>query len=745
MNKASIWFNEECRQFHLTNGEISYIFRVYEDGKLLQLYYGAVVPERDYSYLVELQHRPMTTYRKEGDLRYSLEHVRQEFPEYGTTDFRHPAICLRQENGSRITDFVYVSHQIVDGKPALEGLPATYTETQTEAKTLILTLRDEVTEVEVQLFYTIFADWPVITRSSKVINQGGETCYLESLASLSLDLPDADYDWLQLSGAWARERHIKERPLQQGIQSIESTRGISSPHHNPFVALKRPETTEFSGPVLGTALVYSGNFLIQAEVDTYDVTRLQLAINPFGFEWKLAAGQSFTSPEALLVYSERGLNGMSQVFHQLFRRRLARGYWRERARPVLINNWEATYFDFSENQLLELAEKAQEVGVELFVLDDGWFGQRTNDRAGLGDWFVNPERLPQGLGSLAERIHGLGMQFGLWFEPEMVNKDSQLYRTHPDWLLAVPDRQPHHGRNQFVLDYSRPEVVDEIFERLSAVIEEAQLDYIKWDMNRPLTDVFSAAWPADQQGEIFHRYVLGVYNLYERLTNRYPSLLFESCSSGGGRFDPGMIYYAPQAWTSDDSDAIERLKIQYGTSLLYPLSSMGAHVSIVPNHQTNRLTPLKTRGNVAFFGSFGYELDLNQLNPEELAEVREQIAFYKHHRELIHNGTFYRLQSPFKEDGQTAWMLVSQDQNTALLGTFKALNQVNRSHQRLQLKGLAADKVYRLEGRAYTGAELMRVGLVTTDASSGQLLEDSEQKPSYDFDSKLWLFEAEDE
>ena len=745
MNKASISFKEECRQFHLTNGKIPYIFRVSEDGKLLQLYYGAAVPERDYFYLVELQHRPMTTYRKEGDLRYSLEHMRQEFPEYGTTDFRHPAICLRQGNGSRITDFVYVSHRMVDGKPALEGLPATYTEDQTEAKTLILTLRDALAEVEVQLFYTIFADWPVIARSSKVLNQGRETCYLESLASLSLDLPDADYDWLQLSGAWARERHIKERPLQQGIQSIESTRGISSPHHNPFVALKRSKTTEFSGPVLGVALVYSGNFLIQAEVDTYDVTRLQLGINPFCFEWKLAAGQSFTSPEALLVYSERGLNGMSQVFHQLFRRRLARGYWRKRARPVLINNWEATYFDFSENQLLDLAEKAQEVEVELFVLDDGWFGQRTNDRAGLGDWFVNPERLPQGLGSLAERIHGLGMKFGLWFEPEMVNKDSQLYRSHPDWLLAVPDRQPHHGRNQFVLDYSRPEVVDEIFERLSAVIKEAQLDYIKWDMNRPLTDVFSSAWPADRQGEIFHRYVLGVYDLYERLTSRYPHLLFESCSSGGGRFDPGMLYYAPQAWTSDDSDAIERLKIQYGTSLLYPLSSMGAHVSIVPNHQTNRLTPLKTRGNVAFFGSFGYELDLNQLSPEELAEVREQIAFYKRHRELIHNGTFYRLQSPFKGDGQTAWMVVSQDQNIALLGTFKLLNQVNRSHQRLQLKGLALDKVYRLEGRVYTGAELMRVGLVITDASSGQLLEDSEQKPSYDFDSKLWLFEAEDE
>ena len=744
MNKASILFNQEYSQFHLTNGEISYIFRVSEDAKLLQLYYGAAVPERNYSYLVELQHRPMTTYRKEGDLRYSLEHMRQEFPEYGTTDFRHPAICLRQENGSRITDFVYISHQIADGKPALEGLPATYTDDPTETKSLILTLRDAVTEVEVQLFYTIFANLPVIARSSKVLNQGRETCYLESLTSLSLDLPDADYDWLQLSGAWARERHIKERSLQQGIQSIESTRGISGPHHNPFIALKRSETTEFSGPVLGAALVYSGNFLIQAEVDTYNVTRLQLGINPFGFEWKLAAGQSFTSPEVLLVYSEQGINGMSQAFHQLFRRSLARGHWRERARPVLINNWEATYFNFSEDQLLDLAENAQQVGVELFVLDDGWFGQRTNDRAGLGDWFVNQERLPQGLGALAERIHGLGMQFGLWFEPEMVNKESQLYRDHPDWLLAVPDRKPHHGRNQFVLDYSRPEVVDEIFKRLSTVIEEAKLDYIKWDMNRPLTDVFSTAWPADQQGEIFHRYVLGVYDLYERLIRRYPTLLFESCSSGGGRFDPGILYYAPQAWTSDDSDAIERLKIQYGTSLLYPLSSMGAHVSIVPNHQTNRLTPLKTRGNVAFFGSFGYELDLNQLKPEELTEVREQIAFYKRYREMIHNGTFYRLQSPFKEDGQTAWMVVSQDQNTALLGTFKVLNQVNCSHQRLQLKGLAKDKVYRLEESAYTGVELMRVGLVTTDASSGQLLEDSEQEPSYDFDSKLWLFEAED-
>ena len=741
--EAQIYISEQEQQFHLTNGEISYIFQVSEDGKLLQLYYGAAVPDRDYRYLLEMQFRPMTTYRKEEDLLYSLEHLKQEFPEYGTTDFRHPAISLRQENGSRISELVFENYQILDGKKALEGLPATYTEDSAEAKTLLVTLFDPLIEVEVELSYTIFRDWPVLARSSKVTNRDSQTAYLESLASLSLDLPDADYDWLQLSGAWARERHIKTRRLQQGIQSIESARGISSPHHNPFVALKRPESTEFSGTVIGAALVYSGNFLIQAEVDTYDVTRLQLGINPFGFEWKLAPGESLSSPEALLVYSEAGLNGMSQTFHELFRRRLARGYWRERNRPVLINNWEATYFDISQEKLLALAEKAQEAGVELFVLDDGWFSKRTNDRAGLGDWFVNPERLPDGLGALAAKMRSLGLKFGLWFEPEMVSKDSQLYREHPDWLLAAPQRTGRHGRHQFVLDYSRPEVVEAIFEAMSAVIDEAQLDYIKWDMNRPLTDVYSAAWPVDRQGEIFHRYVLGVYQLYDRLTKKYPQLLFESCSSGGGRFDPGLLYYAPQAWTSDDSDAIERLKIQYGTSLLYPLSSMGTHVSITPNHQTRRLTPLKTRGNVAFFGSFGYELDLNRLTAEEAGQVREQIAFYKEHRELLHSGTFYRLRSPFEEN-QSAWMVVSQDQKQAILGTFKVLNEVNAPYQRLQLQGLREDLLYKLEGASYTGAELMRVGLVTSDASSGQVLPDSQMEESCDFDSKIWFLKAED-
>src|SRR5699024_1713472 len=391
-NKASIHFREENKQFHLNNGEISYIFKVSSDGKLLHLYYGKALPEKDYAYLIEMKHREITTYRKENDLLYSLKHLKQEFPEYGTTDFRHPAISLRQENGSKITDFTYLKHEIINGKPKLENLPATYVENNSEGKTLIVTLKDDVTNVEVELLYTIFTDLPIITRSARLINKGQQIQNIENLTSLSLDLPDADYDLIQLSGAWGRERAIKERSLQQGIQSIESTRGISSHQHNPFVALKRKNADEHQGEVIGTAFVYSGNFLIQAEVDTWDVTRLQVGINPFGFEWQLKPNETFTSPETVLVYSDKGLNGMSQSFHQLFRKRLARGVWREKDRPVLINNWEATYFDFNEDKLVSIAEKAHDVGVELFVLDDGWFGERNNDYAGLGDWFVNEQR-----------------------------------------------------------------------------------------------------------------------------------------------------------------------------------------------------------------------------------------------------------------------------------------------------------------------------------------------------------------
>ena len=742
-NQATIHFRTETNQFHLSNGKVSYIFKASSDGKLLHLYYGKALPESDYSHLVEMHHRPMTTYRQENDLLYSLEHLKQEFPEYGTTDFRHPGISLRQENGSKITNFTYLKHEIIDGKPGLEDLPATYVENNSEAKTLIVTLKDEVTKVEVELLYTIFSELAVITRSARVINRGEQTQAIEQLASLSLDLPDADYDWIQLSGAWGRERAMKERSLQQGIQSIESTRGISSHQHNPFVALKRKTADEFQGEVIGLSFVYSGNFLIQAEVDTWDVTRLQVGMNPFCFEWKLEAGEAFTSPEAVLVYSDQGLNGMSHSFHQLFRKRLARGEWREKDRPVLINNWEATYFDFDEEKLVSIAEKAHDVGVELFVLDDGWFGERNNDFAGLGDWFENKERLPKGIDSLAERIRSLGMKFGLWFEPEMVNKDSELFREHPDWLIHTPNRKENHGRNQFVLNFGVKEVVDNIFLQMSEIIDKSKLDYIKWDMNRPLTDVYDHRLDAGQQGEVFHRYVLGVYRLYEMLVTKYPNVLFESCSSGGGRFDPGMLYYAPQTWTSDDSDAIERLKIQYGTSLLYPVSSIGAHVSMVPNHQTNRITPIETRGNVAFFGAFGYELDLNQLKENELDIVKEQIKFYKKYRSVIHNGTFHRLLSPFDHDNQTAWMVVSEDQTTAIVAHYKTLNELNRSYQRMKLEGLNADADYQIDGKMYSGTELMNAGLVITDASSGQINEQNNRAETHDFDSRVWVLTQE--
>ena len=559
--------------------------------------------------------------------------------------------------------------------------------------------------------------------------------------SMSLDLPDCDYVWMQLSGAWARERHIKNRRLEQGIQAIDSRRGNSSHEQNPFLVLKRPGTSETQGEAVGFSLIYSGNFQIQAEVDTHDVTRITAGINPEGFDWKLDACESFQTPEAVMVYTEHGLNGMSQAYHRLYRSRLARGYWRDRVRPILNNNWEATYFDFTEERLLEIAAKAKECGVELFVLDDGWFGERNSELAGLGDWIANPERLPEGISGLSRKIEALGMKFGLWFEPEMVNKDSDLFREHPDWILQTPDRSVSHGRYQYVLDFSRREVVDRIHEMMRKILSESRISYIKWDMNRSITECYSAALPADRQGEVFHRYILGVYDLYDRLTREFPEVLFESCASGGGRFDPGMLYYAPQGWASDDSDAIERLKIQYGTSMCYPISSIGSHVSVIPNHQVYRRTPLHTRANVAYFGTFGYELDLNKLTEEEIGQVKEQIAFMKEYREIIQYGTFYRLVSPF-EKNETVWMVVSEDQNTALVGWYRVLNGVNMPYSRVKLQGLRPDVIYENEfsHTEHYGDELMNLGLITSDVTSGEIIGDL--VPCTDFESRIYVLKA---
>lgn len=743
-----IIFSEKTKEFHLYNDQISYLMKIMRNGQMGQLYFGKRIPQKDnYDYLTENTYRPVSAFVYENEYSFSLEHLKQEYPSYGTTDFRMPAVEVSQQNGSRITNFQYVSHKIYPGKPALEGLPATYTQADAEADTLEILLRDELLGVELTLLYTIFQNENAIARSARFQNHGAVDYQLTTAMSLCLDLPDDDYEWIQFSGAWGRERYVKSRRLQQGIQSVGSTRGASGHFHNPFVVLKRPQADEFQGEVMGFSLVYSGNFLAQAEVDTFHVTRMMIGIHPAGFSWCLKPGGSFQTPEAVLVYSDGGMNAMSQTFHRLYRTRLARGVWRDKERPILLNNWEATYFNFTEEKLLAIAKTAKEAGVELFVLDDGWFSTRCGETSGLGDWWPNTDRLPNGIQGLSEKIEALGLKFGLWFELEMVNKDSELYRNHPDWILHTPDRSVSHGRKQYVLDFSRKEVVDYIYIMTAKILRESKISYVKWDMNRNITECYSTAYEACQQGEIFHRYILGLYDLYERLTSEFPHILFESCASGGGRFDPGLLYYAPQAWTSDDTDAVERLKIQYGTSYAYPLSSMGAHVSITPNHQLGRSTPLKMRGDVACFGAFGYELDLAQLSAEELEEVKQQIRFVKTYRHMIHTGSFYRLLSPF-EGNITAWMVVSEDQKHAIVAYFKVLNDANCEYRRIRLKGLKEEICYRVadeyaQSEDFYGSELMQIGLITTDSSAGQPLGEGKYgELCTDFWSRMILLDA---
>lgn len=724
-----ITVNEKEKTFHLDNGRISYLFYVMESGQLGHLYFGkALNPRGSYLHMVEKAHRPMTTYINEGDLYTSYEHLRQEYPCYGTSDYRYPALEIQGGDGSRICRMEYQGYEIIKGKKPLSGLPATYTEEDGEAATLEIKMKDTWRNLEVILSYSIFRDVDAIARSVKIVNNGKEDLMINRAMSMSVDMPDADYQSLQLSGAWSRERGVKVRELEPGLTGVSSMRGNSSHQHNPFLALKRKDTTEVSGRAYGFSLVYSGNFLAQAEVDNYQVLRVMLGINPFGFSWNLEPGEAFVTPEAVMVYSDEGLNGMSLQFHRLYRKRLARGFWRDKERPVLINNWEATQFDYVEEDLLKFAGKAKECGIELFVLDDGWFGERNDDKRGLGDWKANREKLPGGIEGLSEKIEALGMKFGLWFEPEMVNKDSDFFRQHPDYIIQTPGRSASHGRNQFVLDFSRKEVVDAVYEQMYELLSKARISYIKWDMNRSISECYSSAYPARRQGEIFHRYILGVYDLHERLIQAFPELLIESCSSGGGRFDAGMLYYAPQGWVSDNSDAIERLKIQYGTSFVYPLSCMGAHVSACPNEQVGRRTPIETRGNVAYTGAFGYELDLNKLSSEEIETVKEQVEFYKKNRKFIAEGDFYRLLSPF-EGNFAAWEVVESDGGRALVTVTRMLSEINGPYRRLPLSGLVKNREYHIQSKyisydAY-GDELMQFGLMLEDKSSGQVIDGS--------------------
>ncbi len=716
----AIIFSEKAKEFHLYNDQISYIMKVLPNGQMGNLYYGKrICHKNDYSYLLEGRHRSLAVYTREDEYFFSPQYTRMEYPGTGTGDFREPALEIVQENGSRITDFRYQSHSVYKGKQKISGLPALYVEEEDEAETIEITLTDSLLKVDCILQYSIFRDYPVIARSVKIYNHGNEKVVLDRVFSSSVDLPDAEYEMVQLSGAWARERGVISRKLNVGVQGINSRRGISSAEQNPFIALKRLDTNEFCGEAIGFSLLYSGNHIESVEVDTCNMTRIQIGIHPEGFSWLLKPEELFQSPEAVLVYSDQGMNGMSQTFHRIYRNRLVRGLWRDKERPILINNWEDTGPQFTQQQVLDIASAAKQMGIELFVLDDGWFGKRDDDKSSLGDWYVtNYDKLPEGIEGLAKKINAMGMKFGLWFEPEMVNKDSDLYRNHPDWILCAPGRIPSPSRNQYVLDYTREEVVEYIYGLMEQLLINAPILYIKWDMNRYLTETYSIAQSADEQGKIYHKYILGVYRLYERLIERFPEILFESCSSGGARFDPGMLYYAPQTWTSDNTDAIERVKIQYGTSYVYPLSSMGAHVSEVPNQQVGRITPLETRGNAAQFGMLGYELDLQKLTEQEQEIIKDQVEFHKKYRRLIMNGDFYRLQNPFEKNAG-AWMVVSEDKKEALVGFYKILNVPNEAWIRLKLSGLDKNKKYILDEDSsvwFGGDELMHAGMIINKA-----------------------------
>jgi len=709
-----ILYDREKPKFHLYNESVSYIIGICAGRFPENLYYGRRI--HDISG-VKKEHRDnwraLTVCVGGIDEHISLHHLSHEYPSYGSSDFHYPAFSVLQDSGSRISGFAYESHEISRGKKPIPPLPSVYAESDSEADSLDIVLFDAVTGLRLILSYTIFASFPVVTRSACFLNSGSLPVVLDRAMSFSVDLPDSDFEMLQLSGAWSRERNILVRKLTEGIQSVHSMRGTSSAEHNPFIALKRANACENSGDVYGFSLVYSGNFLAQAEVDSFDRTRVMMGIHPDTFSWPLGSGESFQTPEAVLVFSSSGLNSMSQTYHELYRTRLARGYWRDRDRPVLLNNWEATAFGFTESKILQMAKSAKELGVELFVLDDGWFGKRNDDSSSLGDWQANPAKLPEGIEGIARKIRAEGLMFGIWIEPEMVNPDSDLYRAHPDWILSVIDRVPSIGRHQCVLDFSRPEVVDYIGTAIEKILGCSFVSYVKWDMNRYLTECGSRGLCAAGQGTVFHRYILGVYSLYERLTKAFPEILFESCSAGGARFDPGILSFAPQTWTSDDTDAIERLKIQYGTSMVYPLSSMGNHVSEVPNQQVGRMTHFDTRGNVAFFGMLGYELDPDGLEAGEREKIRSQIDIYKKNRTLIRTGLFYRILSPF-EGNFTAWIVVSKDKQYAIAACYRVLAGANPDETLFKLQGLSPETRYRIDGRGdqcYFGDELMYAGL----------------------------------
>ena len=700
----SIVYTQELQTFTLSGGDVSYVLHVTPDGMLMNLYWGKRVPNGSV--------RPGMDYYP-GYASFDLPANRQphELPCPGHGWYGTPAIWVENGDGNDVTDLRYVCYQIVNGKEPLEGLPCTYAESGEEAQSLLIEMQDELTGLCVTVQYAIYEKTGAMTRSLRLMNRGKCNLQLKAAMAASVPLYGSEYDVVHLKGAWAAERGIVRTPVGESEYRIFSQRGASGHEENPFLAICEKNTDEHSGSVWALSFVYSGSFLACAYVDGGENSRLSIGMNPSVFSWKLQPGESFQTPEAIQVFSDCGMNGMSHIFHELFRTRLARGVWRDKERPVLINNWEGTYFDFNEEKILAIAQTAKQIGVELFVLDDGWFGRRNSDASSLGDWYVNTDKLPDGISGLSDKIHAMGLQFGLWFEPEMISPVSDLYDAHPDWCLNAPGRSRTQSRHQLILDLSRKDVQDYVIGAVSSVLSSARIDYVKWDMNRNMTEAFSPAAPKDRQMETQHRYMLGLYRVLHTIVNAFPNTLFESCSGGGGRFDPGMLAYMPQTWTSDNTDAVARLSIQYGTSMLYPSSAMGAHVSASPNHQLRRPTSLEMRGDVALGGNFGFELDLTKASSEELDGMRQLVEKVKGVRGLVQKGVFSRLISPF-EGHFAAWQFVSADQSDALLCVYGILAQINKRTLRIKMVGLDPEAVYQDEqGTGYCGAVLMNMGL----------------------------------
>ena len=705
------------RIFYLETKNTMYQMKADEHGVLLHLWYGRKT-ENSMEYLLSYPDVGFAgnIYEVENCRTYSLNTLPLEYGAAGVGDHRISAVSVTQADGSTALDLRYEGYKISKGKYSIPGLPAVYAKEE-EAETLEIVLKDTATDIRVILKYGILEDLDVITRSAVIVNDSEKPVMINRAHSFAIDIPYGSWEWIHFHGRHAMEQQMERVPLLHGIQENGSTRGISSHQHNPSVLVCEEGCTETAGFCMGAVLMYSGGFQTQVELDQLNQVRVVMGIHPDTFQWVLDGGESFYTPEAVLSCSDEGLEKLSSQFHKVIREHVCRGKYKTAERPVLINNWEATYFDFDEEKILNIARQASELGVDMMVLDDGWFGKRDSDSTGLGDWFVNEEKIKGGLGKLVEKINGLGMKFGLWFEPEMISEDSELYKAHPDWAIRIPGRNPMRGRFQLVIDMTRKEIRDYLFQAISRVLDSANVEYVKWDMNRSISDWYSTGLSAGRQGEMPHRYVLGLYDLLERLTTAYPDILFEGCSGGGGRFDAGILYYCPQIWCSDDTDAYERTKIQYGTSFFYPISAVGSHVSAVPNHQTGRITPLAARAVTAMAGSFGYELDLNTLSEEEKAEVAKQIVRFKQYGPLIHNGTYYRLSNPMK-DKFGIWSFVSEDKKQVLVQGMIFRTEPNMLKYPICLRGLDPAMKYRLKDTEdiYTGQALMSGGIFLPQA-----------------------------